>query len=188
MDPVTVTAVASTLVSTASSVYGLMYQSAVADANAEIAKNNAENVISVGVSETQDIGEENAGRRGLAAARMGASGLGISSPSFAQGEARAQQLNIIEQRRTMEEAYRQAANFRNQQAQFKAESKASKFSIFPTVIGGFLSATGAAQRARAVNIAAGGESTAGQPFDLLQRKKRGTSWFNYGYGFNTGFS
>lgn len=181
-DPVTLISVGSTLLSGAAGFLQSSYSAAVADANRQQNKLNAELATEVGLSDAADIGTENAGRIGLMTARMGASGIQIGSPSFRQGRARARQLNVQEQRRTVEAAYREAANYRTQANIDKAESSAYKTKSFLDLAGTALNVGGdlAAGSARAITRS-DVYGTEG-PLDLLRRKR-----YNYGYGFNTGF-
>ena len=158
------------------------YSAAVASANKQTAKANAEHAVSVGQTEAQDIGEENAGRQGQGIARMGSSGLALTSPSFAQAQSRNRALNVEEQDRTVEAAYRRAANFETQADEFGAEAKASKTAGSLALVGSFLGAAAGLARADANSI-----RTTGQPLDLLRRKDRTSNWFNFGSGFSTGY-
>jgi len=188
MDPVTAVAIGTTLLSTAAGVVQTQYQGAVADANAKQANLNADLAVDIGMSDAKDIGEENAGRLGQQAARMGASGIAVSSPSFNQARARGRQLNVQEQNRTMEGAYREAANFKTQANAFKAESKAANVSTAFQIGGGLLGVAGAMARAPTGGTGdLAGANATGAPLDLLQRKKPSSPWFSYGTGFNTGY-
>lgn len=175
------------------------YQAAVATANARQARLNAKQVVDVAYSDLEDLGAENQGRQGMQAAQMGGSGLSVSSPSFNQARARGRQLNIIEHRRTIETAYREAANYRTQANVYNTEASAARSAGKFSLIGGFLGAAG--------SIAGGieGQPSGGsEPINVLgNRRSQGNVYYNpdtyrrrrwgpyhntsYGPGFSTGY-
>lgn len=181
----TIIAAGSSLLSGISALQQSQYQAAVASANKQIAEQNAQLAIDIGGSNLEDLSAENEGRLGLQAARMGSSGIAISSPSFEQARSRGKQLHLTESRRIMESAYREAANYKSQANLYAAEAKANKSAGAMGLFSGFLSAVGAGLRGQARQVAYGGPTTG--PFDLLRRKDPNSKWFNYGSGFNTGY-
>lgn len=192
------------LVSGMAAMQQSQYQAAVAEANAKQARLNAELAGRIGFENVQDLGIEHAGRRGTLEARIGGSGLAASSPSFDQARSRVNQLNILEQRRTIEGAYREAANYKTQSNVFKAEAGAARSAGKFSMIGGVLGAAGSIAGAfeggdsgfQPFATKSGGNSyynnpgsystqaPAGTPSLLSQRFKY---WTPYGIGFNTGY-
>ena len=118
------------------------YQAAVAKANAQVAKNNAEQARQRGNEDIQDMGEEQAGLLGEQMSRAAGSGLDISSPSIIQSRARARDIGVEDARRRITASRQLGANYDTQANVEKSNASAYKSAgTFALISGGLEMAT-----------------------------------------------
>lgn len=132
------------LVSAFGTFQSMMYQSAVAKANAKQAKLNAQLSTEVAGQDAEDLGTEARGQKGQLLAGQGASGISVASPSAVRSRMWMNRVAYKDQLRRTEAGARESANFRTQSNVFKAESKAKRTGAFFNLAGGVLGAVGGA--------------------------------------------
>ncbi|HCO7840115.1 TPA: hypothetical protein OB695_000149 [Escherichia coli] len=145
--------VAVTVASTAASVYSQQqsakYQSAVADQNADIAENQAQDAINRGNAEADQRRREMRLRSGTAAATMGATGAELSSGSALDLFADNTQFGTLDALTTVNNAQREAYGYQvqgmNAQAQGQAARQQANAATTQTLLTAPLKAYGAYQ-------------------------------------------
>ncbi|EHR9043339.1 TPA: hypothetical protein RPS69_001342 [Escherichia coli] len=143
--------VAVTVASTAASMYSqskqAKYQSAIADRNAEIAEDQAQDSINRGNIEADQRRREMRQRSGTAAATMGATGAELSSGTALDVFADNAQFGTLDALTTVNNAQREAYGYQvqgmNAQAQGAAAQSAAKSSMTSTLLTAPLKAYGA---------------------------------------------
>lgn len=164
--------VAGSLVSGFAAMQQASYSAAIAEANAQQARLNAEHEVEVAYGDLESMGEEQAGIMGEQMGRVSTSGLAITSPSINQARHRARRLAIQDQRRRIDASYRTAANYKTQANMFDAEAKAHK------TAGTMAMLTGVIGAGRSL---VGGSATTGAGFgeSMMARKQTpGPRFFN----------
>ena len=161
-------AVASTIVS----ISQLQYQAAIAKANAEQQRVNAEASRTAAAEDVKDIGEQRRGELGELRVSQAASGLSISSPSFARGEIAFGERAKQEQFRLQLAGNQQSTYYENAARIYDAEAKGYKAAIGPTILGGFINV--------AQSLVGGATATARSPGFLPIPQRRNT--INAGVG------
>jgi len=119
-----------------------LYQSQVANYNAKIAKQNAIRTQERAQLEAQENDRQTAEMLGSQEAIQGASGLSITGKSAAAVRARTRVLGRRDTLNIRQAGDVESYNYKVQQAQFKAQSKALKTSAYIGMAGDVLSAAG----------------------------------------------
>jgi len=166
IDPVTLmmigrgVALASTVVSTIGTMQASSYQAAVAARNAQLAEENAQAAIEASQQEQQDWGDEARSQLGTLVAGLSASGASLQGGTVVQRKTGAQRLLSRDAQRIREEGDTTAARYRQQGADFRAESAQAKrrgrFALFSGALeagGTYLSNSSRISSARASLIA-----------------------------------
>lgn len=116
------------------------YQAAIAKANEQQARLNAQHAKEIGDRDAEDIGTENRGLLGEQLAGQAASGLQVGSPSAVRARGWLSRVSYDEQVRRVEAANREYANYQTQGNVFAAEAKMHKSAGAFAMIGGILNA------------------------------------------------
>ena len=119
------------------------YQAMVAKNNAKLAMQNAVKAVEEGQQDKIDNDFDIRDMLGEQTAAQSASGLSLSSRSSVGVRNSTRLTGEIEGRRIMADAMQNAKNFKQQAADFKAESKASKVSSYFDLAGGVVGAAAA---------------------------------------------
>lgn len=132
------------------------YQAMVAKGNAKIAEENARRALEEGQIAKADNDMEISGVLGEQTAIQSASGLSLSSRSSQAVRRSTRLIGEMEGGRIMDATMREAKNFRQQKADFKAEAKAAKVSSYFDLAGGVVGAAAAALDTSGSSGGAGG--------------------------------
>ena len=160
-DPFTIAAIGGTIVAGIGAIQTSMYSSAVAEANAENARNNSQLALDIAGQDAEDLGAESAGFVGAQVASQGASGVSVNSPSAVRSRTRATDIGYQNQLRRIEGGERESANFRTDANAFDAEASAHKTSAGLSAVGTVFGA--------ASSYLGGASSTTTNPFSITPR-------------------
>lgn len=128
------------VVSTLGAISQLQYQAAIAKANAQQQKVNAESAFETAQENARNIGTQRAGERGEIATARGGSGFSVGSLSFGLGDVAYTDIAVQEQTNTLREGQLAYADYNTRANIERARSKMYSSAVGPTALAGFLGA------------------------------------------------
>lgn len=137
------------------------YQAKVADANAEIAQQNADRAVAVAAIDAEDSDFQTKALLGEQEVAQGASGVSLSGKSQILTRTSARKLGRRDSLNIIQAGDVERYNYETQKMNFKAEGKAAKMSGIAGLIGGAMSTMGnIASLGSGASLVGGAQSTA----------------------------
>lgn len=163
-----------TIIGGVSSAIQLSYQAAIARANQQQQKLNAEAAAEQAQMDIQDLGTQRRGELGELRSSQAASGLGIRSPSFASGEAAFEAKAIEEAHRLQYSGNQQYAYYRTQANIEGARASAASAAIPFTLLGTAFNAAAEVPSIAGSSLIGGARATPAAPGYIPIPRRRPT--------------